>query len=278
MKLIYENERGKIVMNGGGGKGFNITQIRGISIPECDVEAVRYPYMAGQVVTRVTPMERVITISADVRDDNKKELSRAVNVFSAPGTISITSCGKTKRIKARCVSFEPNKNKGAYTPFTVQFCADSPYFEDIYDTAVYITNREGKLMSDFVLGCAFSERLLKNLVINRGDVNVEPVFEISSVDGAVCPQGILIKNNKNGKGILLNTEVLAGETITIDIKNRKITSNKRGNLISCLGQDTAISRFSIDVGVSEIEILTPEISGTLSAVCIYNNSYISAVV
>ncbi|MBO5733811.1 MAG: phage tail family protein [Clostridia bacterium] len=278
MKLIYENERGKIVMNGGGSKGFNITQIRGISLPECDVEAVRYPYMAGQVVTRVTPMERTITISADVRDDNKKELSRAMNVFSAPGTISITSCGKTKKINVRCVNFEPNKSKGAYIPFTVQFCADCPYFEDIYDTAVYIAKREGKLASAFVLGCVFSVRVLKNLVINYGDVSVEPVFEISSVDGAVCPQGICIKNNKNGNEILLNTDVLAGETITVDIKNRKIKSNKRGNLISCLAQDTAISRFSIDVGVSEIEILTPEISGKLSVKCRYNNSYMSAVV
>ena len=278
MRLVYENERGKIVMNGGGKNGFNITQIRGISLPESDVEAVRYPYMAGQVVTRVTPMERVITISADVRDDNKRELSRALNVFSAPGTIAITSCGKTKKIKVRCVSFEPNKSKGAYTPFTVQFCADSPYFEDVYDTKTNITNREGKLASSFVLGCIFSERLLKNLVVNHGDVGVEPVFEISSVDGAECPQGIYIKNNKNGNGVLLNTDVLAGETITVDIKNRKITSNKRGNLISCLAQDTAISRFLIDVGVAEIEILTPEISGMLSVVCKYNNSYMSAVV
>ena len=75
MKLVYENKKGKIVLKGGGRGGFNIIKITGISLPENDVSTVRYPNMAGQIVTRLTPMERVITISADVRDENKKSRS-----------------------------------------------------------------------------------------------------------------------------------------------------------------------------------------------------------
>lgn len=278
MKLVYENKRGKIVMKGGGRAGFNITQIKGISLPENDVSTVRYPNMPGQTVTRSTPMERFITISADVRDENKKELSRAMGVFSAPGVLYITSCGKTKKISARCVSFEPNKSMGAYTPFTVQLCADNPYFEDLYETLTPITERRGVLSSPFVLGCKFSERILKNNVINRGDADVEPVFEITSSMGAECPYGICIKNTTNSDEIMLNTDVSPGEVITVDVKNRKVTSSTRGNIISCLSEFASLADFAFETGVSLCEISAAEISGELTAVCRHNNSYASAVV
>ena len=47
MKLVYENERGKVVMKGGGSDTFNITQIKGISLPENDVKllAARIVYL-----------------------------------------------------------------------------------------------------------------------------------------------------------------------------------------------------------------------------------------
>ena len=278
MKLVYENKRGKVVMNGGGRGGFNITQIKGLSLPENDVSTVRYPNMPGQIVTRLTPMERIVTISADVRDENKRELSRAMGVFSAPGTLYITSRGKTKKIEARCVSFETNKSMGAYTPFTVQFCADQPFFEDLYETVTPISNRRGILTSPFVLGCVFSERTLKNMVINRGDAKTQPVFEISSTAGAVCPYGIYIKNLNNSDEITLNTDVLAGEVITVDIKNRKITSNQRGNIISCLAEYTSLADFSIEPEIVVCEISAKEISGEITAVCKHNNLYASVVV
>lgn len=278
MKLIYENERGKVVLKGGASDTFNITQIKGLSLPENDASTIRYPNVAGQTVTKSAFMERMITISADVRDKNRKHIAEALSVFSSPGTIYITSFGKTKKIDARCVSFEPNKSKGAYIPFTVQFCADNPYFEDIYETKTDICLRNSLLKSPFVLGCRFSERTLKNNVINRGDTGVEPVFEISSRDGILCPSGIAIKNLTNGNSITLNTDIEPGEVITVDIKNRKVISSKRGNIISCVAQDNSLSRFLLDIGVSSVEIVALGATGELTAQCIHNNSYISAVV
>lgn len=278
MKLVYENERGKVVMRGGGRDGFNITQIKGISLPENDVATVRYPNVAGQIVTRATPMERFITISADVCDKHKNHIAYAMSVFSLPGTIYITSFGKTKKIQGRCVSFEPNKSKGAYIPFTVQLCADNPYFEDIYETKTQICIKRELLKSPFILSTRFSERLLKNNVINRGDVAIEPVFEITSLGGIVCPEGIRIKNLANGNEITINTDIEAGEIITVDIKRRKVTSSTRGNIITCVAEHNSLSRFLIDVGVSEIEISATGATGELIAVARHNNRYISAVV
>lgn len=276
MRLVYENERGKIVMHGGGGQNWNITRIAGVSLPEFDVNSVRYPYMPGQVVTRANVMERYITVSGDVRDENRKHISRAVNVFSVPGILYVESFGKTKKINVRCVSFEPNQNKGAYIPFTVQFCADNPYFEELYETKTQISYRKKKLLSPFVLGCAFSERMLRNNVINRGDAVCEPVFEISSLCGALCPYGISIKNLRNGNTIKLMTDVLDNELITVDVKNRKIVSSKRGNLLSCLAEFASLAEFSLDTGVSAVEIVAEGISGEIQAVCRHTNNYISA--
>ncbi|MBQ3181748.1 MAG: hypothetical protein IJB50_03215, partial [Clostridia bacterium] len=84
----------------------------------------------------------------------------AAKVLLLPGVMYITSSGKTKKIKCRSVSFEQGAKKGYYIPFTAQFCADNPYFEDIYETVTNISKREGKLSSPFVLGCIFSERIM----------------------------------------------------------------------------------------------------------------------
>ena len=278
MRLVYENERGKITMYGGGKVGFNIISISGLSLPENNINTIRYPNMAGQTVTKSTPMERFITISGDVYDENSKQIINAVRIFSFPGDVYITSYGKTKKINCRTVSFDTGNKKGSYVPFTVQFCADNPYFEDTYETKVNISKREGKLSSPFVLGCAFSERLTKNNVINCGDVAIEPVFEISSEEERTCPEGITIKNATNGDSVTLETDISAGETITVDIKNREIRSNLRGNVLFCLKSDTSLSRFLLAPGISMVEISAPGSSGELLTICKYNNSYVSIAV
>ena len=266
-------------MYGGGNVGgFNIIQISGLSIPENNISSIRYPDVAGQVVTKCTPMERVITVMADVCDENNKKITNAARVFALPGVMHITSSGKTKKIKCRNMGFEPGIKKGSYIPFTVQFCADSPYFEDIYETVTDVCEREGKLSSPFILGCVFSKRHTKNNVINYGDVAIEPIFEITSEKGCVCPSGITIKNEKNKRQITLDTDISAGEVITVDVKKREVRSNLRGNIISCLKKDTSLSRFLLDVGISSIEITAPGLDGELTAICRYNNNYVSMVV
>lgn len=278
MKLVYENERGKIVMGGGSSDGFNITQISGLSIPENDVNTVRYPNIAGQLVTQSTPMERIITISADVFDDNRRILQKAIKVLTLPGVMTISTSGKMKKINCRCISFEPNKRKGQFIPFTVQFCADYPYFEDLNETKTNISKREGMLKSPFVLECAFSERIRKNNVINHGDIKTEPVVFISSETDTSCPEGISVINHADGNVITLKTDISAGEVITVDIKSRKITSNKRGNIISCLAEESSLSRFLLDVGVSEIEVSAPGSDGNIRVVVAHCNNYVSMIV
>ncbi len=276
MKLTYENDRGKIVMRGGGADVFNIIEIRGLSLPENDINSVYYPNRAGCVVESMTPQERAITISGDARDATGNNILRAMNIFSKAGTITISSGGRTRKILARCISFEPNKRRGNYVPFAVQFMAENPYFSDVYETKVAVNKREKLLATQFVLPCALSLRKTEALLINKGDAPVEPVFILSSLDGAVCPCGIVIENLSNGQKIKLNTDIQPGEKITVDIKNRRIISDLRKNLISCLDDETSISDFCLDLGVSTVRISASDMEGRLYAECIFNNNYICA--
>ena len=101
MKIIYENERGKVVMYGGGSGIFNIIEIRGLSMPENDIDTVYYPDMAGCIVNKSTSQERVITISGDVRDATGKNIARATHIISKPGAMTIISSGQSKKIFVR---------------------------------------------------------------------------------------------------------------------------------------------------------------------------------
>ena len=278
MKLTYENKRGKVVMNGGGGEGFNIIEVTGLSLPENDMDIVYYPNVPGRKTESSTPLERIITLSGDIFDRTNKKMERAINVLSRPGNIVINSNGKVRKIKARCISFEPNKKRGAYIPFTAQFVADNPYFTDVDETKVYVFRREGKIVSQFALPCVVSTRRTEADIINRGDSAIEPIFELSSINGAVCPGGITIRNRENGNEIKLLCDLLESEVITVDVENRKITSNKRGNLISVMADETSISRFSIDGDISTVEIVVKDVTGSFYAVCRYFNKYLYALI
>ncbi len=278
MKLIYENKKGKVEMYGGGGDGFNIIEITGLSLPENDIETVYYPNVPGRKVESATPLERIITLSGDIYDKTNKKLERAINVFSCPGTITINSNGKVRKISARCISFEPNRRRGFFVPFTAQFTADDPYFTDANETKVYVFKREKLLSTEFSLPCMVSSRITEADIINRGDGSIEPVFEISSKEGAVCPEGIVIRNRNNGNEIKLLCNVEENEVITVNVEMRKITSNIRGNLISYMADETSISRFALDSDISAVEIAANDMEGKIYAVCRYSNRYLYALI
>ena len=274
MKIIYENERGKVVMYGGGSGIFNIIEIRGLSMPENDIDTVYYPDMAGCIVNKSTSQERVITISGDVRDATGKNIARATHIISKPGAMTIISSGQSKKIFVRSISFETNRRKGTYIPFVLQLMAENPYFQDANETRTTVSKREGVLSSPFVLPCELSVRKTEAMVVNSGDVSIEPVFILTTPEGVVCPEGIVIENLNTGTKIKLNTDIAPDEQIMVDVKNRRITSSSRGNIISCIDDDTSLSEFLLETGVSNVKISAWNAEGKIYAECIYNNNYL----
>lgn len=277
MKLTYENEIGRVVLRGGTDSVYNITEIGGLSIPETMVDFVRYPDTAGQTVTRISVLPRTITIAGDICDKTGKYTSHAAKVFSRGGTVHVTTNRSTRKINCRCVSFEPSKRRGTFVPFTMQLIADNPYFEDVVESKTYLAKKSKLLASSFSLPAIFSKRTGEAVVINRGDVFCEPVIEISALEEAKCPKGIVIQNRTTGASLKLTACVLAGECIKVDVENRKVSGSIQGNLIGCLASDTPMSKFLLAEGVNDLCVTAEDEEQTLFVVCRYRNKYAEAV-
>ena len=76
----------------------------------------------------------------------------------------------------------------------------------------------------------------------------------------------------------MNCDIKEGETITVDIEKRKVTSDIRGNMITFLADDAHITDFKIDTGISTLSITATNIEGVLVASCIFSNRYLYALI
>lgn len=278
MQLIYENELGRISLGGGHADSFNITEINGLSFPETEADTVRFSGVPGQTVVSVAVLPRTITISGDIEDKTGIKTQKGAKVFSKSGTLYVVSNSRKRMIKSRCTSFTPEKRKGIFVPFTLQLVCDNPYFEDISKTKESILKKEKLLKSPFILPVMFSKRITEARIINRGTYENEPVFEITCKENAACPKGIVIKNLTTGKSIELLTDVLKDEIITVDINQRKITSNIRGNLLGTLGENSKLSELYLAVGINDIWANAEEEPELLSISCNFRNSYVEALI
>ncbi len=277
MKLIYENESGRITMRGGTGADFNITEITGLSFPDTAVQTVRYPGVPGQTVTGISHFPRTITISGDIKDERGVLTSRAATVFSSPGTLFVISNRNSRKIECRCTNFEPKKRQGIYVPFVMQLVSDYPYFEDVSENCESILKKEKLLCGTVTFPEVFSKRLNEARIVNQGIYKNEPVFKINTVNYAECPDGIIIENLTTGQKLTLSTDVLEGETITIDVGERKITSDLRGNMIGVMAQNDMLSRMYLAVGINDILVTATNEKEMLLITCTHKNGYVEAV-
>lgn len=254
MKLIYENDLGRIELTGGGGGMFRLTEMQGLSFPETEADAVRYANEPGQTVTEIFVLPRTITASGDILDPTGREFVRAATIFSVSGTLTVAGTRRRRQIRCRCTSFTPQKRQGKFIPFTLQFVCDRPYFEDATESHVSVAKKEARLTSPFTFPTAFSQRINEARIVNSGSVPVMPVIEISSQQAATCENGIIIKNDTTGASLILSCGISAGETITVDCENRTVSGSMQGNLLASLSENTPMSTFSLQMGVNDIAV------------------------
>ena len=88
---------------------------------------------------------------------------------------------------------------------------------------------------------------------------------------------IVITNESTGAKIELDYSPADGEEITIDLALRKITSNKAGNIVNYISDDTVLSEFFLKLGENIITCSNSSGSGSLSAIVEYTNNYVMAV-
>ena len=278
MKLIYENAVGRLTFCGGSDRVFNITDIDGLSLPDTEADAVRYPDMPGQTVSRISLLPRTITFSGDIRDKNGKYVARAAKILAYPGVLYVVSKRSMRKIPCRTVSFEPLKRRGIFVPFTLQLICDDPCFTDVTEKKEAIYKRVKLFKNEVLFPQMLSSRTTKGTLYNHGSFSIYPVIFITAPKGATCEKGITILNETTGANLYLTCGIRSGETITVDCDARRITGSEQGNLITKLSKITPLSGFFLENGANVIGVTAEDEPAPLQVEVLYQNKYLEAVI
>ncbi|MBE7035847.1 MAG: hypothetical protein E7403_00975 [Ruminococcaceae bacterium] len=282
MLIYYENEIGMIRF-GGGNERWNITDYSGLSLAEKSFFTASYAESPGQVTIREKAEARVITLRGDYAGDGEA-LSLGMRVLNKKGRLTVTDGVKTRCIEAYCSHFEMNKPCGIYREFVAQFTADDPFFEGAEAIEMALYSREDLVESKFTLPCVFTRRIMTSKVYNHGDVMTEPVFTIFCNRVSDSEEaGILLKNETTGAQLRLLYVLQEGETVTVDISRRRITSdtiredNNGGSLIFFMSEDTVLKNLYLVPGENQFSVTNFAVESDMLVTCRMKEKYLEAV-
>ncbi len=280
--LIYKNELGEVVMKGGGNDSpFKITAIEGLGLVSREYNSAVYSGYDGQETLSSRAVARSITIALEMLSKNVAEDVRdALRVFSQSGMLYIKSEAVDRRIFCSQVQLPDVTRvlRGRIATFAVQFVCDSPFFEDGNDTVVSLYKRTKLLATPFTLPAVFGEIVLGGSIEIKGTVSVEPVISIYYPTALEDVESIILINETTGKRVQLDYAPKGEETVTVDVKNRKIISNISGNIINYLSKDSFLGDFVLERGANMISLNIGDLTPDFTVECRYNNLYNEAVI
>ena len=281
--LQYKNERGIIHMSNRPTDVWRILSITGLGYPSREFSTISYYGVDGQQTVNTRLTSRSITVSGDIQNfgSMQHEVSRAIEILHFPGTLTVSAGGRRRRTLCRCASFENTDRNRVAEKFIIQLIADDPNFYDETLTKQNIFGERDLIEGSFTLPCVFTERINESVVVNRGYTNLEPVIKIYSKDAVTSvfsdQIGVEIKNITTNQMLKIEKETQNGEVITIDVKNRIVTSNMAGDITNLLSSDSFLDQFYFVPGPNEIITLSYNTGQNITAACEYYNTYLEAV-
>lgn len=282
LTLTYKNNLGTVQMQGGGQETpLKITGIDGIGLVTREYNTVIYSGYDGQETLDSRALARTITVAAEVVDKDAAQVVRhTLDVLSQGGMLYIKHGNLDRCIKCNQVHVsEPNRVlRGQVLTFEVQFICDSPFFEDVYDTVVPLYKRIKLLETPFTLPAMFGEIILGGSIEIKGALSVEPIITIHYPSELEGVESIIMTNETTGTSVRLDYAPSADETITVDIKNRKVTSSVNGNIINYISKDTFLGDFVLVRGQNIISVNVGDVTPEFTIECRYNNLYNEAVI
>ena len=282
LTLKYKNNLGTVLMQGGGQESpLRVTGIDGVGLVTREYNTAVYSGYDGQETLGSRTLARSITVAVEVADKAAVQVVRhALDVLSQGGKLYIKDENLERCITCNQVHVtETNRIlRGQILTFAVQFICDSPFFEDAYDTVVPLYKRIKLLETPFTLPAMFGEIILGGSIEIKGALSVEPIITIHYPTKLEGTESIVLTNGTTGKSVRLDYAPSADETITIDIKNRKVTSNINGNIINYISRDTFLGDFVLIKGINTISVNVGDITPDFTIECRYNNLYNEAVI
>ncbi|MBE7022724.1 MAG: phage tail family protein [Ruminococcaceae bacterium] len=282
MILLYENDLGVLEF---GGRQLYLRSVSGLGMPKRENTVVTYANQPGQILVAERDAARVITLSCDVvrGDDVARELRRMLRVLQHPGRLTVSVGGMQRVIRCRCSEVdEPVRHGRDIRSVVLQLTCDNPYFTDRTPETETLFSHTDLIEDSFTLPCIFTERINRRIVSNQGDFRTEPVFTIYNApnEAALLAEavGVELLNHTTGQRLMLEYAIGAGETVTVDIPNRRIVSSTAGNIVAVLSADSYLSDFYLVPGPNDLEAVNYNTGENISVSLSYDNLYIEAVI
>jgi len=280
MYMYYKNDAGKIDFRFGGDYPVRVTDIEGLYPLERTFNTVAYADIDGVDTISSSVPGRTVTVGGDIKISNKQFLRDMLKVLDKPGELYMDFGEKKRKLICRSTHFTPGERNSRYMRFVIVFSSDMPYFYGFDEETEYIRKREDIIGKNFILPCVFTTRSTENDIVVNGDAKCEPVIEITCIKEATTPEeesGIIVLNETSGESIKLCAYLLQDEIVEVDVENRKITSNMRGNMIKCISEDTFLHRFKLVQGANHIKVMSNNADEQINALCRYRCRYIEGV-
>lgn len=282
MDITYTNKLGTVRMSGHGRKNaWRIIEISGIGFPKKTFKYNTFAGIYGQELASVEINSRTITIKGEIPKDSQdaQSMANVMRILNTDGELRIQTGKKIRKAKARISDFQPEQRKSIFKTFTLQLVMDNPFFFGDSPVSVSVYKRVPLLASSFTFPMEFSRRVMSAAIVNSGDVPAEPIITIKKIESSKTESYnsialTLALGTEYTSTVTLNHTIIAGETVVLDIPNRKVTSNISGNIIGSISEDTVLSDFVIPPGVGMVSVDTVDTG--LSVVCEFNNQYVEA--
>lgn len=266
---------GKRVLKMGSGFDASIIEIKGMGLPEKRYNTQKYVGMAGQVTLGTYVLPREIEIKGDICLKGGMKINKFHTFFDNGGVLYILNKRGRKKIEYNPVSLETDEVHGDYVAFTLKLICDFPYFSDSVNEVFDIYKRVDMINGAFSLPKVFTKRTTDSDIYNKGQIASEPVISIECIKEGEFSGGIVIQKGK--KVLKLNTSLTAGEVLTIDIKNRNISSNKRQNCFGILDENCLLSGFVLDTGINNISVSNSNDGEIVATSISFDNLYSEAM-
>lgn len=277
MRMVIKSKYGEFEIGGGNHSSCRLLEIAGLGLPAVDAKTVTFAGAAGYTISSKTDNARTITMSFDFSGTPKKALE-IMKILQAECEIFMYFSDCERKIKGICLNPSEVENiiyKQMYK-LVLQFECPNPYFEDIDDPSIRLSTRVDMFPTSYEDGRGYitlpavaTVRSSESVIVNSGDVPVHPKFTIIA-NGDM--ESIILENRTTGAFIKVNYTIVNGEIITIDVKNREITSSIQGNILNKQSDDTIMADFFLAEGENDL-LLANNTSNSIDVIIQFANQY-----
>ena len=185
-KLVFTNGGGQTIDLTSG--NFGITNWEGLSGVDLNIQTQQVPFQDGGVFLDALMEQREISVTVAIQDNNdlsaryerKRQLISALNPKLGEGVLVYTNDYLSRQIKAvpQLPIFEnKNSNDAGTLKASVVFSCPSPYWEDLEETVIDISDKKRKIIENngdvpvgikvTVKGARIGYPMIQNITTNK---------------------------------------------------------------------------------------------------------------